>query len=128
MTSDSTDNMAKRWREFQESLLRSEEYMARAEFGPRVTKWLKESAIFRVEWNGDEIIPLFQFSPEGATIPAMQSALLCLRPIASDWEIFAWFCQSDSWSCQGQKPKDLLLSNPAAVVEAAKHMAADDWF
>ena len=60
--------------------------------------------------------------------PTTMSAVLShLHRRLSDSEIVAWLAAPDTWSCQGQRPLDLLGDDPDAVIEAARHTTADTW-
>lgn len=129
MISGNTDDL--RWAEYQRQLLTSEDCEAKADLvarmGAEVLKWLEEGAVISAVFGSEEYIPRFQFAAD-APIPAIQQILALMRPWASDWEIFGWLCQANYWSCNGQKPKDLLLEDPEAVLEAARHEVAEQWF
>jgi hypothetical protein len=129
MTNGNTDDL--RWAEYQRQLLSSEDCETKAglvaRIGTEVSKWLKEGAIFSVLHEREEYIPLFQFVAD-VPIPIVRQIVTLMAPKASRWEIFGWFCQANSWSCRGLKPKDLLLEDPETVLEATRHEVAEQWF
>lgn len=50
-----------------------------------------------------------------------------LQQRLSDDEIVAWLTVTDTWSCRGKKPIDLLAFDPEATIEAARHAVAPSW-
>jgi len=66
-------------------------------------------------------IPKFQFSSEGSYEPRPLVACVAreMAGLRADWDLLEWFLGSND-SLDGQRPVDLLDSNDAAVLQAAR--------
>ncbi len=85
-------------------------------------RWKSDGRIFAVMHQGTPTFPGFQFSPEGQPLPVIASLLAILGDTHSGWELALWFLGSNGW-LDGQRPVDLLLTEPDRVIAAAKHEA-----
>lgn len=82
---------------------------------------MRAGKIFSVVHQRQLLYPAFQFAAEtGVALPVIAELLPILRSrLNSDWELAMWFAVQNSW-LEGERPVDLLLSNPRALVEAAR--------
>lgn len=89
--------------------------------------WRKRGQVFSVPHpdkaarEGD-IYPAFQFD-EGRPLKVIQEVLAALGPDKSAWKTAFWFAANNGWLPDSARPVDLLHTNPAKVVEAAKRDA-----
>ncbi len=125
------------WLALQNELLRENQFETGPELGWKlgsrakntsefVSKMRREGRIFAVEAGGQDLFPLFQFH-ENKPIPAIAPVLEALTPKLSNWAILSWFCIPNEWACSGKMPKELLETDPDAVIEAARHLVAPSW-
>ena len=87
-------------------------------------RWKQEGRIFSVTYEGTVLYPAFQFDREGRPLAAMAQVIRTLGSKSSEWELALWFMANTGW-LDGQRPVDLLESDPEAVVKAAEAEAAD---
>ncbi len=86
-------------------------------------RWKAEGQIFAVETGGQTRFPAFQFSPDdGHPRSVVAEILTILQPRLSGWQTALWFTGRNGW-LGAKRPVDLLTSDPAAVVEAARQEA-----
>jgi hypothetical protein len=65
-------------------------------------------------------LPLFQFDPCDLTVRhSVQAVIETLRPVLDDQELASWFADPNDW-LGGQRPADVIASDPAAALEAAR--------
>jgi DNA-binding HxlR family transcriptional regulator len=86
-------------------------------------EWSSALRIFGVS-IGDEILyPRFQFAEDGEPKLVVERVLTTL-PIdqMSPWELALWWAAGNGW-LDGQRPVDLMDTDPDAVVSAAAHLA-----
>jgi hypothetical protein len=90
---------------------------------PTVTNmWKKEARIFSVELAGHTLYPAYLFDETGNPIPEVAEILGVFagyRPL----RIASWF-ESASSMLHGKRPREVLASDSAAVVAAARDHAA----
>lgn len=87
-------------------------------------RWRQEGRIFSVSYQGTTLYPAFQFDAEGRPRPVVAEVIRTLGSKSADWELALWFTANIGW-LDGQRPVDLLESDPAAVAEAAESEAAE---
>ena len=88
-----------------------------------VATWIQESRIFKVNYYGVDLFPAFQFL-DSAPLPVVAQVLAVFKEARhSAWNIAAWFTQKTGW-LDDVKPVDLLLTDPAAVLDAAEQYIA----
>lgn len=80
--------------------------------------------IFSVEVEGEPRFPGFQFDAAGRPRPAIAEVLAALGGRLDGWELALWFTSDNGW-LGAQRPVDVLVEHPDAVVDAARHLAAE---
>lgn len=85
------------------------------------SKWKRDEAIFVIEHNGADYFPLFSLNPEKSYKPyaAVAEVLKVFGGKRSGWSIAFWFAALNSF-LDDRRPQDLLATDPALVVAAAK--------
>lgn len=86
----------------------------------RVYAWRDRGKLFSLRLDdGTERFPLYAFDQGGQPHEALQAILVHLGPINA-WRIAAWF-NGGSRALGGRAPRELLESDPQAVLQAASH-------
>ncbi len=86
-------------------------------------RWKTEGRIFAIETGGKTRFPAFQFSADdGQPLSAIAEILKILQPRLSGWQTALWFTGRNGW-LGAKRPVDILTSDPAAAVEAARQEA-----
>lgn len=89
------------------------------------SRWKAEGKVFTVGPAGVQRFPGFQFSLDGGRpLPVIAQVLAVLGERLSGWELALWFTGSNGW-LGGERPVDVLESDPELVVDAAGHLAAE---
>lgn len=88
------------------------------------SRWKNEGKVFTVGPTGGQRFPGFQFSEDGRPRPVIAQVLAVLGERLSGWELALWFTGSNGW-LGGERPVDVLDSDPELVVDAAGHLAAE---
>jgi hypothetical protein len=87
-------------------------------------RWRHEGRIFGVRYQDGVYYPGFQFADDGRPLPAIRDVLAVLIPAGlSPWEIALWFATRTS-ALDDRRPVDLLVDDPHAVIDAARHEVA----
>ena len=82
-------------------------------------RWKKQGKIFSITHGKDpERFPRYALDDSFQPLAAMKAVLKAIGPI-SGWRIGAWF-DSPSTRLDGGKPKDLIATEPRAVITAAE--------
>lgn len=81
-------------------------------------RWKAEGRIFSITEEDVDHYPIFQFA-DGQPVPAM-SAVLQIFTGLSDWQVALWFFAPNAW-LEDRRPMDVLLNDPDAVIDAARH-------
>ncbi len=89
------------------------------------TRWRHQGRIFGIEEQDRVWFPAFQFGSDGRPLPVIRQVLEHLG--GEGWQTALWFLAGNGW-LGGQRPVDLLVSNPGAVVEAAAQDSCPDAF
>ncbi len=98
------------------------------EVGERGQRWEEEGRAFSIERRGDRLYPAFQFGPDGRPLPIVAQVLAHFPPSASAWERASWWVGGSGW-LGGLRPIDLLASQPAKVLAAARsHFSSAEGF
>jgi hypothetical protein len=84
-------------------------------------RWQREARVFSVRDGDREYFPKFQFDEAGRPLRIIAELLAILRKhkARSDWDNAMWFMGPNGW-LDGPCPVDLLLTNPALVMDAAE--------
>jgi len=102
-----------------DDLARLLEYRRSAD-GPTLQELLDKGAVFGFRWRHCLWIPMFQF--DLADLSLKRGPHKVLDELSADfdgWTRAAWFARPTAW-LQGRRPVDLLESNLAAVLGAAR--------
>jgi hypothetical protein len=85
-----------------------------------LTRWIVERRIVKFGWQGEYLLPLFQFERADMGVRESVSAVLDeLDRTFEDWDLAAWFALPNDWlGCEA--PVDVLDSDPEAVRQAAR--------
>ena len=87
------------------------------------SRWKAEGKVFTTTSAGQQRFPGFQFGAGGRPLPVIAQVLAVLGARLSGWELALWFTGSNGW-LGGERPVDVLDSDPELVIEAAGHLAA----
>jgi hypothetical protein len=83
-------------------------------------RWRREGRLVAVEHHGTIFYPAFQFDADGRPRRVVEDVLKLLDdPEMSPWQQALWFTTANGW-LDGRRPVDLLETEPAAVVAAAR--------
>jgi hypothetical protein len=83
-------------------------------------RWRREGKLVAVEHHGTVYYPAFQFDQDGKPRPVVESVLEQLHdPQMTSWQQTLWFTTANGW-LDGRRPVDLLVSEPSAVIAAAR--------
>jgi hypothetical protein len=76
--------------------------------------------VFGFGWRQAFWVPMFQFDPADLTVrPGSKEVLAELVPTYDGWALATWFVEPNAW-LDGQRPLDLLPTDRASVLEAAR--------
>jgi hypothetical protein len=92
-------------------------------------RWLKQGKIFAVPIQGAVRFPGFQFDEFGQPRGVIADILTVL-PMERGWATAFWFDNPNSVICENKSPAQVLDSDPAAALEAARaahSRAEEDW-
>jgi hypothetical protein len=85
-----------------------------------LARWIVTRQAVSFEWQGCILLPVFQFDREGMALRAgPREVALELRGAFDDWDVAYWFSQPNSW-LSGVAPVDLISTDQAAVLQAAR--------
>jgi hypothetical protein len=87
-------------------------------------RWKQEGRLFSVNYKGASLFPAFQFDEQGRPRPVISEVIRTLGSKSREWELALWFIGNTGW-LDGERPVDLLESDPEAVAEAARSEAED---
>jgi hypothetical protein len=82
-------------------------------------RWTQEGRVFAVPHAGQYLWPGFQFDAQGQPLPVVSEVVAILAGDLPPWPLALWFTSRSGW-LDGRRPADLLATEPAAVVEAAR--------
>lgn len=89
--------------------------------------WRKRRQVFAVPHPDKmarerDVYPAFQFE-EGKPIKAVQEVLKAFGGHKAPWKLALWFTSNNGWLAGSVRPVDLLISDPRAVIDAARRDA-----
>ena len=85
-----------------------------------LARWIVGRAVVSFEWRATTMLPIFQFDIADMTIrPQVSEVLRELRDTFDDREVALWFAQPNAW-LDGRTPVDVLRTDPASVLDAAR--------
>lgn len=85
-----------------------------------LAKWIVKGKVISFEWQSELWLPLFQFNRiDMMPQPGLGHVLAELSAVYDPWELAHWFSQSNAWLAD-QTPAETLVSDPAAVLHAAR--------
>lgn len=88
---------------------------------PTAKELRRAGRLLAIPINGRLLYPTFQFV-EGGPHPAMQEVLAAFRG-DSPWSVAMWFASPSGW-LGGERPLDLLRTDPGRVIDAARQTSA----
>ncbi|MDT3678867.1 MAG: hypothetical protein ROZ64_08530 [Burkholderiaceae bacterium] len=91
--------------------------------------WRKRRQIFAVAHpnkpsHAPDVYPAFQFE-DYRPIKAVKAVLHAFGADKRPWKIALWFTSNNGWLPNSARPVDLLVSDPQAVIEAARRDAVE---
>lgn len=91
--------------------------------------WRKRRQVFAVPHPDKsarerDVYPAFQFVGH-KPIKAVQAVLTAFGEHKAAWKLALWFTSNNGWLPGSARPVDVLISAPQAVIEAARHDAAE---
>jgi len=85
-----------------------------------LARWIVDQRVVSFEWQGQRLLPMFQFDPADMTIHRGAAAVLAeLSGTFDDWELAAWFAEPNN-GLQGRIPIEVLGVDLDAVLGAAR--------
>lgn len=92
---------------------------------PALMEWEADHRIFSINHDGYRSFPVYAFPSEGGAspIPCLRDVLSVLCPMKDGWGVAYWFISPNGW-LGGQRPQDLLSTEPSRVVSAAHEEAS----
>ncbi|BDT66605.1 hypothetical protein os1_07680 [Comamonadaceae bacterium OS-1] len=85
-----------------------------------VARWMARREVLYLDWHAQSWMPMFQFDlVEMVPLPQLAPVLVELNPVYAPWAMAAWFAQPNPW-LGGERPAEVLVSNPAGVLDAAR--------
>lgn len=85
-----------------------------------LARWMAHDEVIHFEWAGCTWLPMFQFDiPAMTPRVAVGLVLIELDRAFDNWGMAQWFAMPNS-TLQGGSPAEVLGSNPAQVLEAAR--------
>jgi len=88
------------------------------------TRWRQEGRTIGVSHRGKTYYPGFQFDANGQPLAVIGEVIAVFGCDPDGWQTALWFILANGW-LGGQRPVDLLHSDPQAVVSAAQQETAD---
>jgi len=87
----------------------------------RYGAFLQAGRVFAIERDGRKLAPAYAFNADGEPYAALAAVLSILNGYAP-FRLAAWF-ESTSSTLSGRRPRELLASDPQAVIAAARSHA-----
>lgn len=85
-----------------------------------LARWIVERRVVNFGWQGEYLLPMFQFDRADMTLRRPVSAVLDeFDGTFDDWDLATWFALPNAW-LGNQAPVDVLPLDPHAVLEAAR--------
>lgn len=86
----------------------------------RLARWIVDRAVISFEWQGNTVLPLFQFDLSSLTLrPRVDIVVRELRAVFDGWELALWFARPNAW-LECHAPIEKLDLDPDAVFDAAR--------
>jgi hypothetical protein len=101
-----------------EAVLVGATWLKTEELHPQISHWHQDGKVFAIEHDGVPYYPNYIFDRMGKPIPEVQELLTIFKgytPI----QVASWF-ESTSSTLGAKRPREIIESNPQAVVMAAK--------
>ncbi|WP_295960683.1 antitoxin Xre/MbcA/ParS toxin-binding domain-containing protein [Rhodoferax sp.] len=85
-----------------------------------VARWMAGREVLCLDWHAQSWMPVFQFDlVDMVPLPQLALVLAELNPVYPPWALAAWFAQPNPW-LEGERPADVLVSDAADVLNAAR--------
>ncbi|MTD26722.1 DUF2384 domain-containing protein [Erwinia sorbitola] len=81
--------------------------------------WKRRGKTFAISIEGHDRYPDYAFDEAWQPLPVVKQVLEIFEGTRTSWSLAAWFISENSWLA-GRRPKDLLNSDPQAVIKAAQ--------
>ncbi|WP_308562552.1 hypothetical protein [uncultured Klebsiella sp.] len=81
-------------------------------------RWKRTGKIFAITSEGRDLYPAYALDIGGQPLPQMRKIIALFGETKTAWSLAVWFGTPNSW-LGNKKPKDLLISAPEQVLEAA---------
>jgi hypothetical protein len=112
-----------------QAVLKGAEWLTAAEIGrlggfsqsnpaAPANRWKNEGKIFAVEHGGQDHFPRYALDENFRPLAMVEEVLATLGKI-SPWRIAAWFESTNAW-LDNERPRDVIATNPEAVLSAAR--------
>ena len=86
----------------------------------KVARWIVTRRALSFPWEGQTLLPLFQFEGRGMRLrECMAQVLPELADLLDNWELARWFANPNPW-LGDVAPADLLATRPDLVHDAAR--------
>lgn len=82
-------------------------------------RWKRARKIFAITSEGRDLYPAYALDIGGQPLPLMKKIIDVFGETKTPWSLAVWFGTLNSW-LGNKKPKDLLISEPNKVLEAAR--------
>ena len=85
-----------------------------------VARWVVQRSILSLGWQGQTLIPLFQF--DRVSMQPRPQVVAIIRELAGaydDWEMALWFTRPNAW-LDDEVPVKRVRTDPASVLKAAQ--------
>ncbi|WP_254446279.1 integrase [Pantoea sp. CCBC3-3-1] len=81
-------------------------------------RWKAAGALFAIPLNGKDNYPAYALDEGFRPIPVVKQVIRLFEGRKTPWGLAIWFGSENSWLA-GRKPKDVLITQPQQVLEAA---------
>ncbi|MEI7063653.1 MULTISPECIES: hypothetical protein [Dickeya] len=81
-------------------------------------RWKRTGKIFAITSEGRDLYPAYALDIGGQPLPLLKKIIQVFGETKTPWSLAVWFGTPNSW-LGNKKPKDLLISAPEQVLEAA---------
>lgn len=81
-------------------------------------EWLQAMSVFAIEHEGRRLVPFYAFDPSGEPYSVLAQVIDILAGY-KPFRLASWF-ESTSSMLGGRRPRELLASDPQAVIAAAR--------
>ncbi|MDC9593995.1 hypothetical protein [Xenorhabdus sp. IM139775] len=85
-------------------------------------RWKQAKKIFAVSVKGKDLYPQYALDEGGLPLPVLKDIIEIFEGKKTSWGMAIWFNTPNSW-LDKEKPKDVLLSRPDEVLNAARQEA-----